>query len=192
VGGALIAQAGGTVVVQDPQQARFPSMPRAALAAVDQARAVPTGGLAAYVTDLLAKKESTMPPSKGEEAPQMRMGASSDPKYLAQDETALTRLACPECGGSIAQIQLPGITYYRCHVGHQYGPQSLAAAQLESAEAKLWTAVSFLEESAAFSRHLAEQTDILLDQDTAEEHRRAADRAARLAAAIRIQLKSPD
>jgi two-component system chemotaxis response regulator CheB len=191
-GAALIRQAGGTVIVQDPRQAQFPSMPRAAIAAVDEARVVPTNAMAAWVTKLLGKKEATMLPSDGEEAPKMRMGDSGDPKYLAQDETSLTRLACPECGGSIAEVQLPRITYYRCHVGHQYGPQSLAAAQLESAEAKLWSAVAFLEESAAFSRHLAEQADVARDQPAAQDHRRAADRAERLAAAIRTQVKSPD
>jgi two-component system chemotaxis response regulator CheB len=188
VGAALIAQAGGTVVVQDPQLALFPSMPRAAMVAAGGAPAVAPGRMAAYVTELLAKKESTMPPREGEEAPQMRMADSSDPRYLAEDETSLTRLACPECGGGLAQIQLPRITYYRCHVGHQYGPQSLAAAQLDSAEAKLWNAVAALEESAAFSRHLAEHADTVADQDAAEEHRRAADRADRLVTAIRAQL----
>lgn len=192
VGAALIAQAGGTVIVQDPQQAQFPSMPRAAMAAAGGAAAVPTDRIAEYVTDLLVKKESTMPPREGEEAPQMRMADSSDPAYLAEDETSLTRLACPECGGSLAQVQLPSITYYRCHVGHQYGPQSLAAAQLESAEAKLWSAVSSLEESAAFSRHLAEQPDVLPDQGAAEEHRHAAERADRLVSAIRAQLQPRD
>jgi two-component system chemotaxis response regulator CheB len=184
VGAALIEQAAGSVIVQDPQQAQFPSMPRAARAAVKGAPAMPTSGIAANVTELLGKKESTMPAREGEEAPQMRMGDSRDPAYLGEDETSLTRLVCPDCGGSLAQIQLPRIAYYRCHVGHQYAPQSLAAAQLESAEAKLWSAVSFLEEAAAFSRHLAEHAD----ENAAQEHQGAADRADRLAAGIRTQL----
>jgi two-component system, chemotaxis family, protein-glutamate methylesterase/glutaminase len=195
VGAALIARAGGTVIVQHPRHARFPSMPQSAMAAADGARPVPTDAIAAYVTELLGR-ESTLPSNeaavRGEEAPEMRMGHTSDPKYLAEDETSLTRLVCPECGGSLAQIQLPRIAYYRCHVGHQYAPQSLAAAQLESAEAKLWSAVSFLEESAAFSRRLAEQADVAHDQDGAEEHRHAADHAHRLAAAVRAQLKPAD
>ena len=189
VGAALIEQGGGSVIVQDPQQAQFPSMPRAARAAVKGARAMTTDRIAAYVAELLGKKESTMPPREGEEPAQARMGDSSDPAYLAEDETSLTRLVCPDCGGSLAQIQLPRIAYYRCHVGHQYAPQSLAAAQLESAEARLWSAVSFLEEAAAFSRHLAQQTD---QNATTQEHRRAADRADRLAADIRMQLTPVD
>lgn len=49
----------------------------------------------------------------------------------------------------MAQVDLPKISYFRCHVGHQFGPQALAAAQLEASERKLWSAVAALEEQAA-------------------------------------------
>jgi two-component system, chemotaxis family, protein-glutamate methylesterase/glutaminase len=65
----------------------------------------------------------------------------------------------PECGGALAESVLPHVTYHRRQVGHQFGPQSLAAAQLETAEAKLWAAVAALEESAVLARHLAGQTE---------------------------------
>lgn len=84
----------------------------------------------------------------------MRMADSSDPSFLAGDETQLTRLACPDCGGGMAQITLPTIAYFRCHIGHRFSPQVLAAAQAEAAEAKLWSAVAALEEQAVMLRHL--------------------------------------
>src|SRR5215472_7325090 len=89
------------------------------------------------------------------EAAEVTMEEGSDLQFLSPGETGLTRLACPECGGALAEAVLPHITYYRCHVGHQFGPQSLAAAQAEAAEAKLWAAVAALEETAALARHLA-------------------------------------
>ena len=84
----------------------------------------------------------------------MRMADSSDPGFLAGNETRLTRLACPDCGGGLAEIALPSITYFRCHVGHQFAPQTLAAAQAETSEAKLWAVVASLEEQAVVQRHL--------------------------------------
>lgn len=87
----------------------------------------------------------------------MTMADSGDPGYLAEGETSLTRLACPECGGGLARIDLPHITYFRCHVGHQYAPQTLSAAQAEATESKLWSAVAALDEQAAVQRYLRDK-----------------------------------
>jgi hypothetical protein len=40
-------------------------------------------------------------------------------------------LTCPDCGGGMAQVDLPQISHFRCHVGHQFAPQALAAAQAD-------------------------------------------------------------
>jgi two-component system chemotaxis response regulator CheB len=117
---------------------------------------------------------------------EQQMEDSGDPGYLADDEARLTRLRCPECGGPLAQLDLPAISYYRCHVGHQYAPQSLEAAQRETAEAKLWTAVAALEEHAALAAHLAEHAE----RDD-PGWRRAAERSAALAKSVRGHLIPP-
>jgi two-component system chemotaxis response regulator CheB len=121
------------------------------------------------------------------EAAEASMEDSSDLQFLSSGETRLTRLACPECGGALAEAVLPQITYYRCHVGHQFGPQSLAAAQAESAEAKLWSAVAALEETAALARHLARHTE--LGEDAAGRQGRTADWAGKLAESLRAQIR---
>ena len=115
------------------------------------------------------------------------MEEGSDLQFLSPGETRLTRLACPECGGALAEIVLPEISYYRCHVGHQFGPQSLAAAQTEAAEAKLWAAVAALEETAALARHLASHTDP--GDAAATQQGRTADWAAGLAESLRAQVQ---
>lgn len=191
VGAALIAQAGGHVVVQDPGEALFASMPRAALRAVPVAVAVGSAQLGQYVSELVGKNSETarLPRDMRQAASAMTMEDSSDPRFVFPDEARLTRMACPECGGVLAELQLPQISYYRCHVGHQYGPQSLAAAQAESAESKLWAAVAALEEQAAFARHLAEHATAAQDHDTVVEQQRAADKATNLAKVVRVQLR---
>jgi two-component system, chemotaxis family, protein-glutamate methylesterase/glutaminase len=84
----------------------------------------------------------------------MDMVESADPAFLLEDESKLTRLSCPDCGGGMAQVDLPQISYFRCHVGHQFAPQALAAAQAEASEKKLWSAVAALEEQAAVLHYL--------------------------------------
>jgi two-component system chemotaxis response regulator CheB len=125
----------------------------------------------------------------------MKMSESNDPGFLDDRETQLTRLACPECGGVMAEISLPKITYFRCHVGHQFGPKVLAAAQAETSEKKLWNAVAALEEQAVVLRHLAEHMPAggPGDQQAGEEegtgYVRRAQKTARLADLIRDHLE---
>ena len=191
VGAALVAQAGGLVVVQDPDEADYPSMPRAALAAASGAISVPTAKLAEVVVGMLGERGlADWPHPEQEDTPEMTMDESGDLQFLSAGEARLTRLACPECGGALAEGVLPRITYYRCHVGHQFSPQALVAAQAESAEAKLWAAVAGLEETAALARHLAEHAPVA---GAVERQTRTADWAADLAGSVRNQFEaSPD
>lgn len=190
VGAALVAHAGGRIVVQDPAGAEFAGMPQAALLAAPGAWSAPPAGLArAVLTALDDIEESDLPRAEhqGETEEQMRLADSDDTGFLSAEESRLTRLTCPDCGGSLAQVDLPQITYFRCHVGHQFAPRTLAAAQAEISEGRLWSAVTALEEQAAVQRYLNRRPSEP-DGDTAEERRLAADLADR-AAQLREQVR---
>jgi CheB methylesterase len=85
--------------------------------------------------------------------------------------------------GEHARSELP---WLGCHVGHQFGPQSLAAAQADTAEAKLWAAVATLEETAALARHLAAHTGP--GRGDADQQASTANWATRLAESLRAQV----
>lgn len=198
VGAALVAQAGGQVLVEAPDQAPHSSMPRAALAAAPRATAVPAKELAAAV-DRAVHRAAAEPVWEVDDDQRrsavMKMADSSDPGFLDDGETRLTRLACPECGGVLAEILLPSISYFRCHVGHQFAPQTLAAAQAEASEKKLWAAVASLEEQVVVLRHLAEHepADASSDErDSGEQrskHAHEAQDLTELADTIRVYLE---
>jgi two-component system chemotaxis response regulator CheB len=192
VGAAMVARAGGLVFAQDPSEAGFPGMPEAALAAAPGTRPLARGDLAESIHTALGDVSMAHARAVGQVAgPEalMSMADSDNPAFLADEETRLTRITCPECGGAMAQVDLPQISYFRCHVGHQYAPQTLAAAQAEASEAKLWGAVAALEEQAAVQRYLGKVSadngngDLMLDQD-----RHAGEIAAR-AVALRDQVR---
>jgi two-component system chemotaxis response regulator CheB len=191
VGAALVAAAGGRVLVQEPKEADFANMPAAALAAAPGARPLPVADLAGGVLDeveTMARSENRPAPHiHGTEAG-MDMPDSDDPGFLSEPETKLTRLVCPECGGALAQVDLAQISYFRCHIGHQYAPQTLAAAQAETAEAKLWSAVAALEEQAAFQHYLGNLGSTRPGQ-SAVEYARSADRTAERATVLREQVR---
>jgi two-component system, chemotaxis family, protein-glutamate methylesterase/glutaminase len=187
VGAALVARAGGLVVVQDPDDADQPSMPRAALAAARDAVVAPANELGELVGGMLGESGlASWPRAQLKDDLWARMEEASDLQFHSPEETRLTRLACPDCGGALAEAALPWISYYHCHVGHQFGPQSLAAALAESAEAKLWAAVATLEETAALARHLARHDD--LGEDAAGEQHRTAGWESELAESLPAQI----
>jgi two-component system, chemotaxis family, protein-glutamate methylesterase/glutaminase len=188
VGAALVERAGGLVVVQDPGEAAQPSMPRAALAATRAAIQVPDAELGKVVSGMLGEGGLvTWPRPEPRETEEASMEEGNDLQFLSSGETGLTRLACPECGGALAEAVLPRITYYRCHVGHQFGPQSLAVAQAETAEAKLWSAVAALEETAALARHLASHAEVR--EDPAYQPEDTAKWATNLAETVRTEMQ---
>jgi two-component system chemotaxis response regulator CheB len=170
-------------------------MPKAALAAAPGAIAVPAAGLAAAVTKA-AYRAAAEPVREvaGDQFVSTVMADISDPGYLADDETRLTRLACPDCGGVLAEISLPSISYFRCHVGHQFGLKALAGAQAEASETKLWSALAALEEQAVILRHLAEHDPAGASADQRDDreqeaYARKADEISELMRIIRAHLQ---
>ncbi len=194
VGAAVVHEAGGAVFVQDPAEARFTGMPCAAKAAVPTATMAPVAEIAQMLAPAIRSRPAVRRDADvGQGDTPMTMADSGDPHYLSSEETALTRLSCPDCGGSLAQIDLPTISYYRCHVGHQWSPQTLAAAQAEAVEKRLWAATAALDEQAALRRHLATHANAEDGEADLTEHSRAAERATHLATALRDLLTSrPD
>lgn len=199
VGAALIDLAGGQVLVQDPVEAEFTGMPTAALAAASRARAIPVRRLAHEIRTAVDTARSL---HSNLEAQEVRMKAdmdmidSDDPAFLREDETRLTRLTCPDCGGGMAQVDLPQISYFRCHVGHQFAPQTLAAAQADAAEKKLWGAVAALEEQASVLRYLEtrspRQAELVppKNNQVSTSQDRYADEVANRAEALRSQVRA--
>ncbi|HEY2296744.1 MAG TPA: chemotaxis protein CheB [Jatrophihabitans sp.] len=155
-GSALIAAAGGRMLVQDPQSTRFPSMPAAALAAAPDAWIAGDADLAGGISELAEycarqQQEVTMAADEGP-----MMTESGDVAFLRPQETRLTRMACPDCGGVLAEVSMPTVSWFQCHVGHQFGPASLAAAQADAVEFKAWAALAALEEQVVGLEHLAD------------------------------------
>jgi two-component system chemotaxis response regulator CheB len=201
VGSALVARAGGRVMVQDPADSLFDSMPRAALSAVATATAVPMVRMGKLVAEAVADMrdaaedgdvvaDDAIEDERGDSAVhELGMGDGDDPAFLSAEEVRLTRMSCPDCNGGLAEVALTGLRYYRCHVGHQYSPQSLEAAQRESVEGKLWAAAAALEEHAALARHLAASPSEALGNGVADGYRRVADRSTSTARTLVSRLQ---
>jgi len=150
---------GGAAVVQDPDDALHPGMPRTALTVVGADHVVPLDRIAATLVELattpLPDMEAHVPERLDVEADIAEM----DFEALQEDERPGTPAgySCPECHGSLFEIREEDVVRFRCRVGHAYGVESLLAHQGDAVESALWTAMMTLKERAALSRRMAER-----------------------------------
>jgi two-component system chemotaxis response regulator CheB len=158
-----VKRRGGLAVVQDPKTASCPDMPRAALEHVPVDHCVPLGELPALLQRLVR-----LPVPEGQATRLARTDsqfeaevamASIDPHQMHRDDKYGTPsvLTCPECAGTLYQIEDEGLERFRCRVGHAYTPASLLVGQHEALEGALWAALRALEEHASLARRLSEQ-----------------------------------
>src|SRR5207249_1350462 len=68
-----------------------------------------------------------------------------------------SRFTCPDCQGTLWEIDDQGLLEFRCRVGHSFTSDGVLAAHRAAVEASLWAAVKSLEEDADLSRRLAER-----------------------------------
>jgi two-component system chemotaxis response regulator CheB len=145
----------GIAVVQDPADARFPSMPRAALSRVKVDYCVKLAEMRA----LLARLTSETAPEEGEQlmAEDMKIEVDIAAEQQPLDAGVLelgnpSQFACPECHGVLLEVKDSDLTRFRCHTGHAYTMDSLLAELDEATEYAVWSAVRALEESALLLR----------------------------------------
>jgi two-component system chemotaxis response regulator CheB len=130
-----IQQKGGVTVVQDPEEAAYRSMPESAIRGLNVQYILRLDEIAHLMTRL------GMGERRDSNTPQ-----NTYPADAALPGPALTRQACPECGGVMTVEQLGTIKEYICHVGHRLGIQSMISAKTDVVERTMWKALSQSEE----------------------------------------------
>ena len=123
-----IHRSGGGTLVQDPEEAQFPDMPLNAIStgAVDGVYAA--GRLCGAIEKWIAN-----PKSEPSDAPQ-----------VAPDEREKgtpSVFTCPDCGGTLWELDQASILRFRCRTGHAYSGQSMLAAHETKLEEVLWSSV---------------------------------------------------
>jgi two-component system chemotaxis response regulator CheB len=140
-------------------------MPRSAIARVKVDHVLPSEQIGAVITELTmiratglhSRPKAKLTPGKAgprESTPErpgvdaLRMGALDTPP---------SPFTCPDCGGTLWEMKAGKLVRYRCHVGHGFSGESLAAAQENKLEETLWSALRAIEESIALRRRLLER-----------------------------------
>lgn len=185
---AMIKQAGGRTLAQDPDEALYPMMPSNAIEFVAPDRVLPAGELGAAILELTkeavpAMAHNTDDPMLDEAFLKIDRGSSEQPQ--PGDPSGYT---CPACGGALWEADEGGIARFRCRTGHGFSPETLLAEQSHVVEAGLWSALRALEERAAMSRRMAARFRARGRRLTAERFERQANAAVDQAVAVRDAL----
>jgi two-component system chemotaxis response regulator CheB len=191
VGLLEIKRNGGVAVVQDPQDAPFPSMPQSAIHNVEVDHVLPLADIPALLAHLA---RHPVPRDKGAAFMKnpRRNGDGPDISEVGTDALKAHPLpgspsafTCPECGGALWELASDNLLRYRCHVGHGYTAEALASAQVENLEDALWSALRALEEHAAMRRRMATRASKGNLHSMADEYEQQAQATEARAATIR-------
>jgi two-component system, chemotaxis family, protein-glutamate methylesterase/glutaminase len=156
-----IKQAGGLAVVQDPQDAEVPSMPEAAMRAVQADHILPVDEMGALVTRLVQEvvERETPASTNGEPKTEKEIKVAMDEdrtNYNLQELGELSIYTCPECHGVLTSIREGKLVRFRCHTGHAFSADTLLAAISEQIEDNLWSAIRIVQENVFLLNHMGD------------------------------------
>ena len=158
-GAVAIKRQGGRVVVQDPADAMFPSMPASVMEHVEVDAVVTIETLVPTLLEILNAPVADAVPKPGRDL-ELEVRMATLESDALEDEARPGKpspYSCPDCGGVLWEIDDAGdLTRFRCRVGHSFSSETMVAAQGYQLEEALWSAVKTLEETVRLSRRIAE------------------------------------
>lgn len=159
VGLMAVKANGGMTIVQDPDESAQRSMPDSAIRYVDVDHVAKLRAIASLVirfANECGAARATGAHGTGSVNPRSERIQSDLRKQAAGQRTGdISTYACPECGGTLWEVDERGLISYACHVGHAYAPESLLAQKSEALETALWAAVRTMVERSSLTRQLA-------------------------------------
>jgi two-component system chemotaxis response regulator CheB len=159
VAGLMAVRAsGGVAMVQDPREAFMAALPAAATAVAGADHVLSAAELAPRLMELV---RGPVAPAGGqamadpiEHMPEV-VETDMQAQINGQRNEQLAVYTCPECGGSLWQVDEQGVVQFRCHVGHLYQAELLLEEQSRALEAALWTAARTFREKSVLTSQLA-------------------------------------
>jgi two-component system chemotaxis response regulator CheB len=154
-----VKERGGLAVVQDPDDALFPSMPLSAINNVQVDYRVPLSEIAPLLVRLTSEpaEENGASAMSDQMEIEIKFAKKGGPGNEDVERLGdLSGFTCPECHGSLWQMHEGGILRFRCRTGHAYTAQALLADLSESVEIMLWNVMRGLEESSVLIEHIGQ------------------------------------
>lgn len=163
-GMAAIKRCGGTLIVQDPNEAEYPDMPLTVLNEIDVDYCIPLSEMAGTISKIIGdedRKSVNIPDDILREVKISEDGISNldDLKELGE----CTLYCCPDCGGVLFEIKNDYHFRYRCHIGHTFSANDLLSKQSKCIETSIWVALRAMEERKNLMNHLMKKNRVSIN-----------------------------
>jgi two-component system, chemotaxis family, protein-glutamate methylesterase/glutaminase len=145
-GMSAIQRSGGLCIIQDPEEAEYPDMPRAVLADMEVDHILKLDEIGNVLQKFVGQERQKVDPPRDVVAENNIAEKVAVGIDLLKDIGEKSIYTCPDCGGGLWELKEGGVTRYRCHVGHSFSERDLLLKQTESLETSLWVAVRMMEE----------------------------------------------
>jgi two-component system chemotaxis response regulator CheB len=181
-----IKRAGGLAIVQDPKDALVSSMPENAIAATQVDYICP----ATEIPDLLGRLVKQ--PLKPEIVSAAAHESGNGKDELVDPKGTPSAYTCPECHGTLWEVQEGRLLRYACRIGHSFTMESMLQDQSEATERAVWAALRALDERADLSRRMEQRALASGLEIVANRYRQLAQSAEKDAAVLRkLLLENP-
>jgi two-component system chemotaxis response regulator CheB len=154
----VMNQCGGITVIQDPKDAAFPEMPLNALQRAKPQHIVKLADMPALLERLV--HQSAGQPTPAPKSLQYEVEVARSGHSTMNDMDRIGRrsvLTCPDCQGTMWEIDEDDLVRYRCHVGHAYTEETMALGLEENLRRALGSALRALDERIALAEKLKRQ-----------------------------------
>lgn len=155
-----IKDRGGLAVVQEPDDALFSSMPMSALEHVEVDHRRPVAELGALLVQLAQQPSEDRGGTLVSEELNIENRIAMEDNALEAGVTSLgtpSLYTCPDCHGVLLQLHNTHPLRFRCHTGHAYTADTLAAHASDMVEESLWSTLRAMEEQLLLLRQMADQ-----------------------------------
>ena len=170
-------QIGALTVAQDLSEAAYPALPKAA---IDR-------GAAQKVLVIQDIAELIVASSAGEGMSLQEFVAVQEPTEGVSDSN-VSPFTCPNCHGTLWEVDDPTGSHFRCRTGHSFSIDSLVEVSTQSLDDALWAGYRALLEQADLCRRMSRRMDAVGNERAVVRYARLATDAERRAWVLRDSL----
>jgi two-component system chemotaxis response regulator CheB len=153
-----IKRCGGLAVVQDPKDAVVAEMPGSALRYVGIDHVAKIAEMGDLLTRLAEERAGVTPEIPLDIRLETAIAAQEIDDMAIEEKLGVrSPFTCPDCGGTLWEIENGDLLRYRCHVGHAYTAEAVSSGQAREAEYMLEALQRANQERAALARRMAEK-----------------------------------